>query len=275
MKFDMSRAWDDGIAMLRRNTNMVTIIAGVFFFLPYLVLMLMTPDMSQNPAMQPGANDPDAMMNAMMAVYREIWWLILLMALLQGVGTLAIYALISHSNRPTVGEAIGFGFKGLLPFLGIGLLQSLALMLVAGIPLGIAAATGSILLISLVGLTAVVLVIYVYTKFSLSVAVIGMEKQFNPVKAMGRSWALTKGNSLRLWLFYFLLFLAFGVLSAVVAMVVGLVLSLAGPEVALFGNGLVSSLINTVFVCVFLSVVAAAYRQLSGGTPDSISETFD
>lgn len=275
MKFDMSRAWDDAIALLGRNARVVTIIAGVFFFLPYLALMLMSPDQSQNPAFQPGAAKPEAVMEAMMEVYRKVWWLILAMALLQGVGTLAIYALISHGDRPTVGEAIGFGFKALLPFLGIGILQSLIFVVVIGIPLAMAAATGSITIVALAVIAGIVIAIYLYTKFSLSVAVIGMEREFNPVRALGRSWALTKGNSMRLWLFYFLLFLAIGVVSIVLSMVLGLIFGLAGPEAALFGNSLVSAATNAVFVCIFLAVLAAAYRQLASDTPEAISETFE
>ena len=275
MKFDMSRAWDSALAMLAGNRNVVAIVAGVFFFLPYLVLMLLSPDTSQNAAMQPGAGDTDAMVEAMMAMYAEIWWMIILMALLQGIGTLALYALLSHSNNPTVGEAIGFGFRALLPFIGVGILQSLIFMLGLGVPLGIAGATGSVGAIALVGFVAVIAAIYLYTKLSLSITVIGMEKQFNPVKALGRSWSLTKGNSLRLWLFYFLLFLAFGVVSIVLTMVAGLVLGMAGAEVAFFGNALISALVNAVFVCLFLAVLAGAYRQLSGGAPEAIGETFD
>jgi len=211
----------------------------------------------------------------MTALYGQIWWMIIIMVVLQGIGTLALYALLSHSDRPTVGEAIKFGISGLLPFIGIGLLQVVLFMLVIGVPLGLVTATGSAIATALASLVAVVAMIYLYTKFSLSVAVIGLEKQFNPVAAMRRSWALTKGNSLRLWLFYFLLILAFGVVSLIITMVAGFVFGLLGAQVGLFGTGIVSSLLNSVFVCVFLAILGAAYRQLSGGAPETISKTFE
>lgn len=174
-----------------------------------------------------------------------------------------------------MGQAIGFGFRGLLPYIGAALLQGVIFMLALAVPLGIAFATGSGVVIALVGLLAVVAAIYLYTKFSLTTPVIGLEKEFNPLKAIARSWKLTKGNSLRLWLFYFLLILAFMVLSLVIGMIVGLVFGLMGASVALVGNGLVSSLINAAFVCLFLAVLAAAHRQLSGGSPEEIGETFE
>lgn len=275
MKFDMSRAWDEAVAMLGANSGMVTVIAGVFFFLPYVILGLIAPDPSQNPAMQATAADADAVMQAMMAVYSEIWWMVLIVMLVQGVGTLALYALLTHSNRPTVGEAIAFGFGGLLPFIGVLLLQLAIMLVVLGLPIALAAQSGSLIVGALVSLLVLVGTAYLYTKFSLSVAVLGIGRERSPATALRQSWTLTKGNSVRLWLFYVLLIIAFLIVSAVVGMIFGVVFGLAGAEIARFGNALVSAMLNAVFVTILLAVVGAVYRQLSGGTPQSIVETFE
>ncbi len=275
MKFDMSRAWDEAVAMLGANSGMVTVIAGVFFFLPYVILGLIAPDPSQNPAMQATAADADAMMQAMTAVYSEIWWMVLIAMLVQGVGTLALYALLTHRNRPTVGEAIAFGFGGLLPFIGVLLLQLAIMLVVLGLPLALAAQSGSLIVGALVSLLVLVGTAYLYTKFSLSVAVLGIGRERSPAAALRQSWTLTKGNSVRLWLFYVLLIIAFLIVSAVVGMIFGVVFGLAGAEIARFGNALVSAMLNAVFVTILLAVVGAVYRQLSGGTPQSIVETFE
>ena len=264
MKFDMTRAWDDARAMLAGNRQMILVIAGIFFFLPYFALMLLIPDMGETPSLAPGA-DPDAALAAMTAAYRDIWWLVLLVAVLQGVGMLALYALLRHRDRPTVGQAIGFGFRGLLPYVGAAILQSLLFIFGLAIPLGLAGATGLPAVVALAVMLAVVGAIYLYTRLSLTTPVIGLEKQFNPFKAIARSWQLTKGNTLRLFLFYFLLFLVFLVVSLVIGMVFGVVFGLMGSGVALIGNGFVSAAVNTAFVCLFLAVLAAAYEQLSAG----------
>lgn len=275
MKFDMSQAWNDATALLSANSRTVAVIAGVFFFLPYVLLSLLAPQLSENSAAAASTGDPDAMMQAALAVYADIWWLMVLLVLLQGVGTLAIYALLSHRERPTVGEAIGFGFRGLLAFVGVMLLQALVLMLALALPMALAAGSGSPVATALVGLMVLVGAAYIYTKFSLTVAILGIEKQSNPVTVLRRSWSLTKGNSLRLWAFYVLLVIAFLVVSVVVGIIAGIVFGLAGAEVALFGNGLVSGIMNALFVTILLAVIGAAYRQLSGGGAEAMRETFE
>lgn len=275
VKFDMSRAWNDATALLSANSRTVAVIAGVFFFLPYVLLSLMAPQQSESSAMATGTDDPDAMMQAALAIYAEIWWVMVLLVLLQAVGTLAIYALLTHRERPTVGEAIAFGFRGLLPFVGVMLLQALALMLALALPMALAAGSNSPVVTAVVGLLVVIAAAYLYTKFSLTVAVLGIERQSNPVAVLRRSWSLTKGNSLRLWTFYVLLVIAFLVVSAVVSIMAGIVFGLAGAEVALFGNGLVSGIMNALFVTILLAVIGAAYRQLSGGGTDAMRETFE
>lgn len=279
MKFDMSRAWSDAVALLSGNQKMVSVVAGVFFFLPYLVLMLMVPDMSSGMAAggAPGAGpaDTEAAMEAALALYAENWWLFVIIAITQGIGMLALLALLTDRARPTVGEAISFGVKALLPYLGTAILTALIFVLAIFVPVAIASATGSPIVIGLVSIAAVVLGIYLYTKLSLTAPVIGIERILNPVKVIARSWALTKGNSLRIFLFYFLLILAFGVVSLVIGMVVGLVFGFMGSDIAVLGTGIFSSLINAVFVCLFLAILAAIHSQLSGGSPEAVSATFD
>ena len=36
MKLEMNRAWNDAVRLVRRSREVVLIVAGVFFFLPYL-----------------------------------------------------------------------------------------------------------------------------------------------------------------------------------------------------------------------------------------------
>lgn len=209
----------------------------------------------------------------MMGLYGQFWWLLLIMVVLQTIGVLGLLALLSDRSRPTVGEALGIGAKLLLPYIGAQLLMSciygLLLLVPIAVGVGVSVATGLLL-----GIVALATFVYLFTKFLMVPPVIAIERVINPLTAMGRSWRLTKGNSLRLFLFVFLLFVAVLVVGGVIGMVLGLILALAGPEVALVGNALVSGLINAVFYTIFLAVLAAVHRQLTGTAPETVSETF-
>ncbi len=44
MKLDLSAAWDGAMKMLAANREMVLVLAGVFFLVPYLAFSLFLPD---------------------------------------------------------------------------------------------------------------------------------------------------------------------------------------------------------------------------------------
>ncbi|MFN6935735.1 MAG: glycerophosphoryl diester phosphodiesterase membrane domain-containing protein [Tsuneonella sp.] len=275
MKFDMSAAWNEATRMMAANRDVLLVVAGVFFFLPYVAFMLMfTNEMAALEAAQGANPDPKALGEAMMGFYGSIWWMILLMAVIQGVGMLGLLALLSDRARPTVGEALGIGLKLLLPYLGAQILLSAVYGLLVLVPFAVGAGT-SVAIGVVLGIVAFVLLFYLFTKFLLVSPVIAIERVANPIAALGRSWRLTKGNSLRLFGFVVLLLVALMVVGGVVSMVLGLVLALAGDEVSRIGNAIVSGLVNGVFYVVFLAVLAAMHRQLSGGSPETVSETFD
>lgn len=276
MKFDMSAAWNEAVRLLQLNRDVVLVIAGVFFFLPYAVFMVIMGD--QMAALEAGAGsgdaDPQVAMAALMGFYGSIWWIVLLVTLFQAIGMLGLLALLKGRSRPTVGEALTIGLKSVLPYLGAQILFALAVVLLVSIPIAIGAA-GSVGAGVIVGIFAAVALCYLFAKFSLVAPVIVIDRVANPFAALARSWRLTKGNSVRLFLFYFLLILAIMVVGTVASIVVGLVLALAGPETALVGNSLVAALLNAVWATLFLAVLAAAHRQLAGHPAQEVRETFE
>lgn len=276
MKFDMSAAWNEATRLVSANRAVVLIIAGVFFFLPYVVFMMIVGD--QTAALQAGAGagngDPEAAMEALMGFYASIWWMVLLFMAFQYIGMLGLLALLKHRSRPTVGEALKIGATCFPSYFVAQLLVGLVTLLLFLIPFAIGAA-GSVAAAVIVGIFAVVAVLYVFTKFSLAAPIIVIDRVLNPLTALARSWRLTKGNSVRLFLFYFLLILAVIVVGIVVSIVFGLVFALLGPEGALIGNALVAGLLNAVWATLFLAALAAAHRQLGGERPETVSETFE
>ncbi|GGE01075.1 hypothetical protein GCM10011515_21070 [Tsuneonella deserti] len=275
MKFDMSAAWSEAMRLVAANRQVVTIVAGVFFFLPYLAFMLVFANqMEALEASQAASPDPDVVGQAMMGFYGEIWWAVLLIAVIQGIGMLGLLTLLTDRSRPTVGEALKTGARLVLPYLGAQLLISVVFGILVLLPIAVGAGV-SVAAGLLLALVAAVLFLYLFVKVILTPVVIAIERQANPISALGRSWQLTKGNSLRIFLFVFLLFIAVAIVGGVFSMIVGIVFALGGPQTTLLGQAVASSLVNAVFYVIFLAVLAAIYRQLSGSSPQMVRETLN
>lgn len=274
MKLDMGAAWTDAVALIVRHRSIILIVAGVFFFLPYLALSLLMPEIMNPMAAGPNGapQDPEAMMELLAGPFL---FAMMAIAILQGVGTIALLSLLTDNARPTLGEALGTGLKALLPYIATLLLQGLLAAVAFGLPLAVAIASGNAAITALVGLLALVGFVYVYVKFSLTIPVIAIEGQFNPVAVMRRSWQLTKGNSLRLFGFFLLLWVAFVVVSIVAGMFLGLPLALMGGTVSAVGNGLIGALSNTAMVIAMMGALAAVHAQLSGSRGIPVSDVFD
>ena len=261
MKFDLDTAWKDATGLLRRNAGLLAVIAGVFFFLPYAAITVAVPEMHALAQAQASGNT-EAMMAAVTDLYTAYWWAFLILAVVQGIGLLAMLALVRRRANPTVGEALATGTRSVASYIAAQLLQTLGLVLITVLLVAVLGLGGRAL--ALVGaLIAAVVVVYVLVKVSLVAPVIGIGGELNPIRALTRSWKLTSGNSLRLFLFYFLLLLAFLVISAVVSLVLGLIFALAGEQAALLGEAVISALINAGMIVILVCVLAAVHTQLA------------
>lgn len=278
-KLDMGKAWTQATGLIGANRDTISAIAGLFFFLPTLALALFAPELANpEPAGSPNA-DPQAAMQAMVdqmtQAYADNWILFAATTLAQFIGSLSLLALLTDRARPTVRDALASGLGSLPSYLGAQLLSALGVALAIGIPLGLVAAAGSPVAVALVGLVLVLVGLYVFIKFSLIAPVIVIDGERNPIKALGRSWRLTKGNSFRIAAFLVLLFFTIGIIAALVTGILGLVFSAFGAQVATVGNGLVSAVVNTGIGVIFLVVIAAIHRQLAGETPEGLAATFE
>jgi hypothetical protein len=270
MKFDMSAAWRDATAMIGANREVLLVVAGIFFFVPSLILTFAVGDLQEL-----AVAEPDDLQQAMLALYAEWGWLFGLVSLATMIGYLALLALLRDHNRPTVGEAIKIGLVGLLPAIGTYIVLVLGLGLVVTVLAALAGLTGS----AAVGALAVLIIIpvffYVLVKVSLSGPVIAIEKVYNPFRILARSWRLTKGNSFRLFLFYLLLVVAYFVISIVVGLIVAALVVISGDSIGLMVNALLSGVVGAIAYTVFVAVLAAVHRQLSGPSAAAVGETFE
>lgn len=270
MKLDLSSAWDGAMAMIRANREVVLVLAGVFFFLPYLAFSLFLPDAGVAEASAANEADMDAMAAIVMEFYAEFWWALVLLALVQSVGAIASLAVLGDSARPTVGDALRRGVALLPTQLGAQIIAALAIFAPVVLITAIGAATGSAAITGLLTLFALPVAIYIVVKFSLTSPAIAIDQMRNPLAALIRSWRLTKRNSFRLFFFFLLLIVAFVVASTVLNLIIGLVLALLGEELQLIGLAITGALINAIFSVVAYAVLASVHHQLSGQTSASV-----
>jgi phosphotransferase system glucose/maltose/N-acetylglucosamine-specific IIC component len=97
----------------------------------------------------------------------------------------------------------------------------------------------------------------------------------NPIAAMKQSWRLTKGNSLRIFVFVFVVFVIIGLISLVASLVLGTVFAAFGGAIATIGTSAVGGLTGAISGGLFLLILAAIHRQLSGSGEQSMVDTFE
>lgn len=273
MKFDMGQAWTTATSLIGKNKDVILVVAGVFFFLPYLASALLMPE-----AMAPQAANPEdmqAMMDAVMQTYADYWWVMLIIFVMQGIGTLALLVLLTDRARPTLGDALKRGATAFPSYFVTNILAAIAIVLIVALPVGLVVSVGGAIFAALAIFLIFPLIFYLMVKFSLIMPAIAIDGILNPVAAIARSWRLTKGNSFRLFLFFVLLFVAVIVVSLLVTMVLGVVFAAMGGEIELIGNGIVASLANAAFVVIFLAVLAGVHQQLAGDRPEALGEVFE
>ncbi|OYW45693.1 MAG: hypothetical protein B7Z33_07650 [Sphingomonadales bacterium 12-68-11] len=270
MKFDMSEAWREASAMMRANREVLLVVAGIFFLLPNLLLMLNMPDFA-GLAME----DPRAVEAAMMEFYATQWWVLIVVAVAGIVGNLALLALLRDTARPTVREALRLGLVGLLPAFGVYLLFVVGAVVVLGLLFGLAAASGIAALGALASIVTIAGLVYLSIKLSMSGPVIAVERLYNPVRIIQRSWRLTKGNSVRLLLFFVLILIVYLVISVLAGVFANVLAMALGDEAFKVLDAIVTGLLSTVLAVVLVAVLGAVHRQLAGPTAERLSRTFE
>ncbi|MFN4114256.1 MAG: hypothetical protein ACK4GD_09980 [Sphingomonadaceae bacterium] len=280
MQFDMGRAWNDAIATLTANFSLLAILGGVFFFVPSLLMFIAMPDMMSammSPNMDP--TDMEAMVGNLGAGFFGTYLLVFLATL---VGYVAMIALLGDSSRVSVGQAIGTGFKALLPLLAITIILVVAyfvIALVLGLVFGLLAAgvgqasggaAGALIFVMAIGLFVGIL--WVLTRLSMITPVIAIEGTMNPFTVLGRTWAMTRPAQGRLFLFYVVLFIAYMVIALVTFMIIGAVTAAVGAmSVMGFVNGVIGAIVAMLFSAIFVAI----YNQLAGPSSTNLGATFE
>lgn len=271
MRFDSSQAWKEASTAVAANRELLLALAGVFFLLPGFAIDLIVPKFQPQPGLP-----PREALDQLAAFYSSVLPYLLLVTALQLVGTLAMLTLFTDRSRPTVGQAIRLGALGALPCVGAQLLLGAAVGIGFLLLIALGAASGSSGVALLLGLVGAGGAAWLWVRLSLVAPVVAVERVFNPIAALTRSWNLTRDNALRLLAFYILLIVAFVLVAGISLGLLRIVLALAMPaEGARILGALVSSALTAVMALYFVAVLAAVHRQLAGPSPDSTARTFD
>lgn len=270
-RLDSSLAWKTATRLVSTNRDMLLAVAGVFFLLPSLAFSVFVPE----PQMAPGIT-PEKMMETMAAAWTSSMPLLIIVTLLQMAGTVTMLIVMTDPARPTVGLAIQRGFKALLPYVAAQIIVGGALGLAFLVLVSLSALTGLKALAVFVIIAAFVAMGWCSLRMALVAPVLAIEAERNPLQALRRSWALTRGNSGRLLVFFFLAVLLFFVVYGLTMILVGVVLVLTTEgSVQQVLTATVSSAIASAALVYFVAMLAAVYRQMAGPPQAEVTGIFE
>jgi len=236
MKFSYDAAWQNLSQLMRAHVDVLLVITGVFLFLPMFAqaLFFAPPQVTQFDS---------AALQVFLEYYRQNFLPLFGLRLVTLIGTGALLALLLAPDQPTVGSAISRAGR-LLPtlFLADILMQ----------------------LMALAGLIALIIPgLYLIARMAVTPAAIMSEQISNPVRAIGRSFALTTGIGWRVFgLLAIALILVF-IASAAFVAVVGIITQLLLPDAAAkIAAELLSAASSTALTLAVTLVSAAIYRQV-------------
>lgn len=184
---------------------------------------------------------------------------------------------------PEFGESFMVGIKSMPTLLGLTLIMIVAYIAfaivagIASIPFALMGDTGSVLYVILL----IVLTIYIACRLMLVMPVIAVDGVTNPITAVQRSWALTRGNALKIFLAYaafivllvaaiFILVLVFGgSMAALTDPTMGMSAMSGGLAVILILGFMLMMVVVYVVITAFMASLHAA---LAG--PETLADTF-
>ncbi len=239
MKLSYSAVWADTAALLRSHASLVATVAGVFLFLPGLLVAYFLP--------QPEPTSPDRLLQAWSDYAVAHWPWLLLDSLIRMVGSIAILLLL-FARDISVGGAIAAAVALLPSYFVASLLSSIAL------------GFGFLLL--------VVPFFYLLGRLGPLNAVLVAEAHRNPIAALRRCWALTEGRGWAIFGLIALVGVAASIVVATASMLLGILFVLvAGRDLGALLVLIVRTAGNAAMMTLLLVLTAALYRRLSEGRP--------
>ena len=292
MKFSASKALSESFTIFTGRFAAMAPIALVFTLVPLVVFMAFFS--TSFAGLQQNQGNPAAAMQTILAMLGRFSLVFIIYMLVRTLGVCALCIAASSRQAPSLSEAISEGVRAMLPMIGVYLLLIVGYVVVTivfAVTIGLsflglftasaaggqAPGAGSVLGAISVGVIVMIAALYIFTKLSMIVPVIVVDQERSPVKAISRSWSLTRGASFKIFLL--LLLLGFGA-----AIINGILNALGGGGMGVAPNSgatvvwtqvAIAAISGTVFAMYFISLIVAIHEQLAGPSVAAISETFE
>jgi membrane-anchored glycerophosphoryl diester phosphodiesterase (GDPDase) len=280
-KLDIGRVFSDAFSMMRRRSLALIGIFAIFFILQILISVpfagvvgAMGASMSAAAGGEIFASGLGAGMIAAIVIFYLVYFF------LTYAWFCASLSKATPLYNPDMGSALGAGARGGLTMLGV-----LIVLLAAYIPVfllfGAMAAAGEALA-ALAGLLLLPAIIYLGCRLSMVMPVAAIDRVSNPLTVIRESWAMTKGNVLRILVVLIVLFV---MIILLFAPLFGVMVGMEGfadgatPDPSAIG-GSILMLILAVFllyigmVIIYSTIVASTHAQLTASETDDLGETF-
>lgn len=242
MRLNYNELWAETQALAGAHRTVLIALAGAFFFLPGLLSASLMP-----PEPGPGEN----MLQAVMRNTAENWPGLLLLNVVEMLGTLAMLRLFLKPEGRTVGGAIAVSLPLLPSYFAARFVASLA------ITIGV--------------LALLVPGIYLVGRLAPLGAAMVAEDRRNPIDALRRAFALTRGNGFRIAGIFVILYVLAWLIGAIVTAAIGAVAILAlgrepGVLLAQAGGAVVAAAAGVLMT----ALAAIVYRRLAGAQASGI-----
>lgn len=287
MKFSASKALSESFEILTGRFGPMVVVAAIFTFVPAVIFMGFV--VSTLPSMAGLGQNPGAILGLFGEIFGKMILFFLIYLLIRTVGTLAMCIAAGDRRNMSVGDIVGEAVRGLLPMLGIYALLLVAYLVIAlliaatvGMSMGAAlsgrdapgAGMGLSLVVMFFGLFG--LICWLWAKLSMVLPVIALDGERNPINALSRSWALTRGAAFKIFLLFLLALIGAMVVNWVIGLASG---GMAADPTALDGPGfwinlLISMAVGTVIGMYFIALIVAIHHQLAGPSTAEVSDTF-
>lgn len=230
-------AWSDLTAMVRGNASLLAVMAGVFLLLPNFAQSIWAP------APEIKSFDLNAL-KALNDYFMDNFLVLLLCQLPVWFGTAAILALLLDSRRLTVADALKAAGALLIGVILLNWLTQLAIF-------------GGMFIFLLPGL-------YLLGRLAAAAPAQMAERIANPLNAISRSFALTRGNGWRTTGLVILVAIVAAVAGSALGSVIGALVRFGLPEtVADPVDALLRAAIGAATALLMTLLSAAIYRQLN------------
>lgn len=180
----------------------------------------------------------------------------------------------SPLRDPTIGDAMGDGFRSALTLLVVTVIVGIGfvlLIMLLGMITG-SSNTGILPLLSFLAALSVLMV-----KLGMAWPIVAIDGERNPISAMARAWSMTNRNFWLVFVCYLLWFIAIFAIGLALAFGVATPLAVGG---GVSGPGTVIFLLFVYFAYYaffwlsLASITAAIHAQLSNANAQNLSETF-